>query len=437
MHRDRDGGRDGTPLTVAIERLAAGGDGVGRVGGKTVFVPLSAPGDVVEAEIVEDRRTFSRARIRRIVTPSRDRVEPPCPLFGACGGCAWQHLAYEAQLLAKRTIVEDALRRIGRLAPPPVPPVLPSPLQYGYRHRARLHVAIEGGAARLGFFRAGSHRVVPVERCPVLHPALDAALAALAAALRRGGATLAPGTGVRADTGWEGATVRLTFGDPRGVALRIPPSLEHALLEAFDAAGIALEIAGAGRRRLRLPLGPGGDALVTTGATFTQVNLLQNRALVAAALDLAAVRPGEEALDLCCGLGNLAVPAAGRGARVLGVDLDGEAVRQARENARRAGCDATFVRGDAAATAAALAGEGRRFDLVLLNPPRGGAREACAALAGLAPARIVVVSCDPATLARDAAVLAGGGFRLAAARPLDLFPQTAHIETAARFERVS
>jgi 23S rRNA (uracil1939-C5)-methyltransferase len=188
---------------------------------------------------------------------------------------------------------------------------------------------------------------------------------------------------------------------------------------------------------LPLRLGPGDDALITTGATFTQVNLAQNAALVATALDLADPRPGEEVLDLCCGLGNLAVPAAARGARVLGVDLDGEAVRQARDNARRARCDATFVRGDAAAVAAALAGEGRRFGLVLLNPPRGGARDACATLAALAPARVVVVSCDPATLARDAAVLAAGGFRLAAAQPLDLFPQTAHVETAARFETVS
>jgi 23S rRNA (uracil1939-C5)-methyltransferase len=437
MPRNRNDGPQGTPLTLAVERLAAGGDGVGRAGGKTVFVPCSAPGDLVTAEIVEDRRSFCRARLLRVLTPSPQRVEPPCPLFGDCGGCSWQHLAYAAQLAAKRAIVEDALRRIGRLDAPPVAPVFPSPLEYGYRHRARLHAAGTGGAVRLGFFRAGSHRVVPVERCAVLHPALNAALGALAAALRRSRAPVVAGTEVRLDTDWDGSVVRLSFRDSDGAPLPVRPPLAAALQEAAAATGVALEVGDEGRRGLPLPLGPGSDALVTTGATFTQVNLAQNVALVATALDLAAVRPGEEVLDLCCGLGNLAVPAAVRGAQVLGVDLDGEAVRQARDNARRAGCGATFVRGDAAAVAAALAAEGRRFDLVLLNPPRTGARAACEALAGLAPARVVVVSCDPATLARDAAVLAAGGHRLAAARPLDLFPQTALVETAALFERLS
>ncbi|HWR98818.1 MAG TPA: methyltransferase domain-containing protein [Candidatus Methanoperedens sp.] len=432
MRREQVAGTRGTAQTIAIERLAAGGDGVGRVGGKTVFVPLSAPGDIVAAEIVEERRTFCRARLLRVVTPSPDRAEPSCPHFGTCGGCSWQHLAYPAQLAAKRAIVADALRRIGGLDPPSLPPTLASPLVLGYRHRARLHAVRAGDAVRLGFFRAGSRRIVPIQSCPVLHLALNIALGALAAALRRPRAPLAPGTEVRIDTDWEGSTLRLTLHGPGGAALRVPAFLDQALREAAAPAGIAVDTGG--DRSLPLRLGPDAGDLVTTGATFTQVNLAQNRALVATALDLAGVRPGDEVLDLCCGLGNLAVPAAARGARVLGVDLDGEAVRQARDNARRAAVDATFVRGDAAAGAAALAAEGRRFDLVLLNPPRAGARAACAALTALAPARIVVVSCDPATLARDAAVLAAGGLRLAAAQPLDLFPQTAHVETVARFD---
>jgi tRNA/tmRNA/rRNA uracil-C5-methylase (TrmA/RlmC/RlmD family) len=182
-----------------------------------------------------------------------------------------------------------------------------------------------------------------------------------------------------------------------------------------------------------LPLGPGPQALVTTGEAFTQVNLRQNLKLVEVALDLAAPVPGEEILDLCCGLGNLAVPAAARGGQVTGVDIDGEAVRQARENSGRLGFKATFVRDDAAAAARALAGAGRRFTLVLLNPPRTGAREAASIVPSLAPLRIVVVSCDPATLARDASVLAAAGYALEAVCPIDLFPQTAHVETVTLF----
>jgi 23S rRNA (uracil1939-C5)-methyltransferase len=436
MQRVQKGRAHGPPLRLVVERLAGGGDGVAHAGGKTVFVPYSAPGDTVEADIVEDRRSFCRARLLRVVTPSPDRAEPRCAHFGVCGGCSWQHVVYSAQVAAKRAIVEDALRRIGRLAPPPVPPVIPSPVEYGYRHRARLHAVGAGGTVHVGFFRHGSHRIVPVECCPVLHPSLNAALAALARALRRSSQALSSGAEVRLDTGWDGSAVRLSFRGARGAAPPAHPSLARALQEAAAAADVALEVAEGDSLGLPLPLGPGDDAPVTTGATFTQVNLVQNQALVATALDLAAIRPGEEVLDLCCGLGNLAIPAARRGARVLGVDLDAQAVRQARENAGRAACDATFVRGDAAAVAAALAAGGRRFDLVLLNPPRTGARAACEALARLAPARVVVVSCDPATLARDAAALTAGGHRLAAAQPLDLFPQTAHVETAALFVRL-
>jgi len=182
-----------------------------------------------------------------------------------------------------------------------------------------------------------------------------------------------------------------------------------------------------------LPLGPGDDALVTTGETFTQVNLANNQALVGTVLGLAAPRAGEEVLDLYCGLGNLALPTAARGARVLGADLDAEAVRQALENATRLGRETEFVRGDAAAVARELRGQGRRFALVLLNPPRTGARDTVAAVAALAPARVVMVSCDPATLARDAAAFRAAGYRLDAVAPIDLFPQTAHVETVSLF----
>ncbi|HEY6001088.1 MAG TPA: TRAM domain-containing protein, partial [bacterium] len=330
MRRERHGHARTGRQTLSIERLAGGGDGVGHIGGKAVFVPLAAPGDVVEAAIVEDRSRYCRARVLRVVVPSPDRVEPPCPLFGDCGGCAWQHVAYRAQLAAKRAVVEDALRRIGRLEPPPVPAVIPSPREYGYRHRARLHAVRAGGDVVLGFFRAGSHSVVPVASCPVLHPSLDAALAALAAAMRACRGTIPAGSEVRADTGWDGAAVRLSVSEPGGAPLDLPPALQLALRAAGDAAGVAIDAGGPSAAPLALPLGPGEDALVTTGATFTQVNLEQNRALVAAALEMAEARPGTKVLDLCCGLGNLSLPAAAHGARVLGVDLDAEAVRQAR-----------------------------------------------------------------------------------------------------------
>jgi len=430
---NRGAGVGGGAPVVRIERLAAGGDGVGRIGAKVAFVPQTAPGDEVEVEVREERRTWCRARVLRLVRPGPDRAAPRCPSFGACGGCDWQHLTYPAQLAAKRSIVEDALRRIGRLDPPAIAPPIPSPLEFGYRHRARLHAARREGAAAFGFFRAGSHEVIPLGACPVLHPALNGMLDLLAEAGRRQPSAFARCREVRIDTGWEGAAVRLLLRGERGEPLAIAGPAARALCDGAAARGFGLLLNDSGGEPLALGSGP--DALVTTGETFTQINLRQNPTLVGLALELAAPVPGEEVLDLCCGLGNLALPAAARGARVTGVDLDGQAVSQARDNARRLGRVATFLRDDAAAAVRALAGAGRRFPLVLLNPPRAGAREAVAAVPTLSPSRVVVVSCDPATLARDAAALAEGGYSLITARPVDLFPQTAHVETVALFRR--
>lgn len=428
-------GSAGCAPVLVIDRLAAGGDGVGRSGAKVAFVPRTAPGDEVEVEVCESRRTWCRARVLRLLKPGPDRVVPPCPSFGSCGGCDWLHLGYPAQLTAKRSIVEDALRRIGHLDPPAIAPTLPSPLELGYRHRARLHIARHGGPSSFGFFRAGSHDLVPVGECPVLHPALNGVLGVLAETGRRQPSAFALCREARLDSGWDGAAVRLLFRGGRGEPAEIPRAAARALREKAAARGIRLLLDDTSGEPLAL--GPGPDALVTTGETFTQVNLRQNLTLVDLAIALAAPVAGEEVLDLCCGLGNLALPAAARGARVTGVDLDEQAVFQARENARRLGRAAAFLRDDAGAAVRALAEAGRRFPLVLLNPPRTGAREAVAALPALSPARVVVVSCDPATLARDAATLAASGYLLDTARPVDLFPQTAHVETVALFRRDS
>jgi len=430
--RRAPGTSSGAPILV-IDRLAAGGDGVGRIGAKVAFVAQTAPGDEVEVEVSNERQTWCRARVLRLVRPGPDRTTPLCPSFGTCGGCDWQHLSYPAQLAAKSSIVADALRRIGRLDPPPIAPTLPSPLEFGYRHRARLHIARRGGAAVFGFFRPGSHDVVPFETCPVLHPALDGILGILAEIGRRQAPAFALCGEVRIDTGWDGAAVRLHFRGGQGEPVGIPGAAAQAARTAAAARGIKLLLDDT--RGEPLALGPGPDALVTTGETFTQINLGQNLALVELAIALAAPVPGEDVLDLCCGLGNLALPAAARGARVTGIDLDEQAITQARENARRLGRAATFISDDAAAAVRALAGAGRRFSLVLLNPPRTGAREAVAALPALRPSRVVVVSCDPATLARDAAALAASGYILDAVRPVDLFPQTAHVETITLFSR--
>lgn len=420
------------PIRIAITRLAAGGDGVGRLDGKVVFVPLTAPGDIAAIEIAGDRGAFLRGRLLGLDRPSPQRVEPPCPLFGACGGCRWQHLAYPLQLEAKRSIVEEALRRIGHFEPPPIPGTMSSPAAYGYRHRVRLHVAPGGGRAIFGFFRAESREVVPTDRCAVLHPGLDALFPILNETAHRHPKLFAGCREVRADTDFEGRFLRLALRARDGRPLAVPADAQETLRTATAATATQILVGATAERPLRLD--PEEEALETAGEAFTQANLRQNQNLVRLAMEMAAPVAGEEVLDLYCGLGNLSLPTVARGATVLGIDRDAEAVGQARANARRGGgVNAAFRQGDAAETARLLAGERRRFDLVLLNPPRTGARETVAILPAFAPSRILMISCDPATFARDAALFRERGYHLAAVRPLDMFPQTAHVETIGLF----
>jgi 23S rRNA (uracil1939-C5)-methyltransferase len=388
-------GEDAPAVELEIRSLAAGGDGVGRTAdGRVVFVPLSAPGDRVRVRLVEQKARFARGEIEALVAPGPARVAPPCPVFGACGGCAWQHLDYAAQVEAKRAIVHDALARIAGLGELPPLAFTPSPQPYGYRGRAR--VRVERG--QVGFRRRRSHELCAVTGCPLLAPPLDAALAQLAAAPPRGGGE------------WE-----LALG--AGGAVRVAP-------------------VAAGARGERLGLVAGGERLELSPGVFAQANTLLLDALAQAVCDAAGA--GATALELYAGAGFFTLPLARRFERVVAVEADPAAARDLARNAAAAAArpgEARRVRVVEARVGPWLAaGEARALapEVVVLDPPRGGVGEAAAeALARLPARRIVHLSCDPATLARDLAVLAARGWRLVELRGFDLFPQTPHVEVLA------
>ena len=384
-----------TLLSVQIERLAAGGEGVGHApDGRVVFVAASAPGDRMWVRVVEEHPKWLRGEIEALEAPGPGRVEPRCPLVGKCGGCAWQHLDYPTQLAAKAEILRDALTRIGGLTLPGEVEVVAS-APYGYRGRARVGVA----RGVVGFRRLRSHALEPASACPVLVPELEAALAALAARppARDG-------------------EIELCAGDDGRVRAWGPGGLLYGEAQLAIDAG-----------RARVGVSPG---------VFFQGNARLRGALLAGVLEAAG--RGERALELCAGAGFFSFGLAERFQEVLAVESSPPAVRDLRRNI--AASAVTNIRVACAPLERFLASaESRDYapDAIVVDPPRTGLGAALAKdlAAAAGAARVVYVSCAPATLARDLTVLAAEGLQLVSVRGFDLFPQTAHVEAIAVLAR--
>ncbi|HZS38298.1 MAG TPA: TRAM domain-containing protein [Polyangia bacterium] len=407
-------------ITLTLDALAFGGEAVGREpSGRVVFVAGGAPGDVVEVRLTERKKSFARGELVRVLEAG-ERVAPPCPIAGTCGGCPWMHVAPAAQLAAKQEIVRRALAGSGA----EVRQIAAAPAWLGYRVRARF-TAREG---RVGFQARRSHRVIDVETCPALEPALDRAMAsarrALGDALGEGG-TLA---GLAAPDG----RVHLAL-EPGESANRRVLAERSAQLAGGAIAGVTLGAQTFGEARLEL-----GGGVLGSADGFAQANAAQNEALRRFVLDEARLRGGERVLELYAGAGNFTVALAAR-ARVTAVEGDRAAAARLGDALRAGAPPGNFtVRAEAAEQAVAtLAKQGARFDVVVLDPPRSGAAAAVEGIAALAPARIVYVSCDPMTLARDVARLGELGYSAVRAQPLDMMPHTSHVEVVCTLERVS
>ncbi len=427
--------------TAAVESLSHDGRGVARLGGKVVFIEGALPGETVRFRVQRRRKSYDSAQLLEVLAASPDRVTPPCPHFGVCGGCSLQHLHAPAQLLAKQRQLADNLARIGKVEPAAWLAPLTGPA-WGYRRRARLGVRLvpKKGGVLVGFRERRRSFITPLTQCPVLDPRLAALLPALRELV---GALSCPERipQIEAAAG----------DDATALVVRhlVPLSdTDRARLRAF-----------AVRHGVQLLLQPGGpesivalepalprplsyrlaahDTLIEFGpADFVQINAQVNAQMVTQALALLAPQPGEQVLDLFCGLGNFTLPLARRCARVLGIEAEAAAVVAARANAARNGItNAEFrVANLYDETAPEPPWGAYRADKLLLDPPRTGAMQAIKQLHAPLPQRLVYVSCNPATLARDAGYLVHVlGYRLASAGVLDMFPHTSHVESMALF----
>lgn len=434
------------PRTVVIASLDHDGRGVAHVDGKVVFIEGALLGETVGYTVYRSKPRYEQAQSTRIVRASSQRVTPKCRYFGTCGGCSMQHLDPLAQAAVKQRVLEDALWHIGKLRPAMIYPAIHGPT-WGYRYRARISVRVVPGkgGVLIGFHERRSSYISDMRSCDVLPqhvsallPALHDLIAGLSIADRVPQIEVAVG---------DEATV-LVFRN-----LEPPTARDEARLSDFGVAhaiqiwlqpgnpDTALRLFPQQAPELAYTLPEFGVTMNFRPTDFTQVNVPINRALMRRAMQLLAPQPGERIADLFCGLGNFSLPIAHSGATVIGVEGNHGLVRRAGENARRNGLadqSEFHVANLFETTEDSLAALGP-LDKMLIDPPREGAIAVVKALsAAQSPRRIVYVSCNPATLARDAAVLVHDkGYALRGAGIANMFPHTSHVESIALFERCS
>jgi 23S rRNA (uracil1939-C5)-methyltransferase len=433
---------------VDIERMCYGGAGFGRVAGKACFVPLTAPGDQARIRIVKEKRSFLEGELLELTAASALRVAPVCPVFGVCGGCNWQQLPYEEQLRQKGEIFTSTLSRIGRVQSDSILPVAPSLNRYGYRSRIQLKLAASKGVLSLGFFRTGSHEVVDLAcGCALADPLLNrisaefrpllatlpelAALPQLDLAIGDNGLSVA----VLHFTGKNSASLidrllaaRSELPSVSGLFVRSGAKARIEPVFGIDALsyGIAADFFP-GSREMRLSFSRGG---------FSQVNYQQNLQLLRCVWQWGEFTGAERVLDLYCGNGNISVPIAPYVSEIVGVEGYTPSIDDALRNAAANGvANATFRVSDASAAVRRFVQRKEHFDLVILDPPRGGA-EAAGELTALKAARIIYISCDPATLSRDLALICEKGYQVTRSQPVDMFPQTYHLESVTELKRL-
>jgi 23S rRNA (uracil1939-C5)-methyltransferase len=449
--------RRGDLVTVDVTDLAFGGEGVARTGGYVVFVPGGVPGDRAAVRLTQVRPRFARGPIERLERASEQRVEPPCPYFGRCGGCRLQHVRYAAQLEYKQRQVADCLARLGGLGAVPIAPILGAPEIYGYRNKMEFTFAEVDGRAVVGLHEAERYDVIlDVERCLLQSDAMNAVLAAVRAFVRERAlsvyrqdaeAGLLRFLMLREGRATGERMVNLVTASPDVAAARALadhlaarcPGIASVVLnvnpkKAAVAVGVE-EHPIAGNERIRERLG-GLDFSISANSFF-QTNTRQAERLFEIVAGYAALAGHETVLDLYAGTGAISLLLARRARAVYGIELVPAAIEDAARNARENGItNCTFLPGEVRHVLPDLLARGVRAEVVVADPPRAGFHpRALRSLAGLGAARIVYVSCNPATLARDLGTLCAAGYRVTAVQPVDMFPHTPHIEVVARIER--
>jgi 23S rRNA (uracil1939-C5)-methyltransferase len=437
---------------IRISAISMQGEGLGRLKGKIVFVPFTLPGESVEIEIKEDRKSYSRGKLVRVLEPSPDRVTPPCPLFGVCGGCHLQHASLSAQSRIKEGGFREAFRHALKLEDPPIQALRESPAPLYYRHRLRLKTQGRGRKSSLGFYQARSHQMVAVEKCYLANPAVNRILASLSRVARDIPFPDEPAE-LEIQCLEEGGKGLVFFRMTRRPAIRILRKATEKLLEIPEIRAVFFGTFPGGELFGLDPFSPDrhGQHIVLPAETtrldrdleltffpqvFSQANLAQNERLIAFLLSQPCWGPQVTCLDLFCGQGNFSIPLACKAGGVIGVESLAPAVKNARFNQRRNQIgNCAFYQASAQSGLNRLLQEGSRFNVVVMDPPRTGAWEILRQVDLLALQHLFYLSCEPMTLFRDLVFLTQRGWNLQWTLPLDFFPQTFHLESLSFLSR--
>lgn len=445
--------------TVELDITGQGheGEGVGRHEGFTVFVPGAIAGERVRAKIVKVQKSYAYARLMEVIEPSKYRTTPPCPVYRRCGGCHLQHMTYEGQLEHKRQVVIDALTRIGKLGDVPVHPTLGMDKPWEYRNKSQVPVGWVNGKIVAGFYAPRTHDIIDLEGCPIQHPYSDEIVNKVKRALadfaippydeaahkglvrhivarvgyHTGETMVALVTNGRKIPGADRLIRRLREEIPHVVS--IVQNVNTAVTNViFGPETITLWGKDAIEDRI-------GDVRFSISArSFFQVNPVQTKVLYDKALEYAQLAGEETVIDAYCGIGTISLFLARKAKRVIGVEAVAEAIEDAKRNAALNGiANVEFRVGEAEKVIPELyAKRGLRADVVVVDPPRKGCDEALLqTIVDMRPDRVVYVSCNPSTLARDLRFLEDRGYRTQEVQPVDMFPQTKHVECVVSLKR--
>lgn len=451
--------QQGQVIDLTIDELSNSGDGVGRWQDRVVFVANTVPGDKLQVRLTRIKPTYGHGKWLQIIEPSPDRIRPACIVADKCGGCQWQAVAYPRQLQAKEQQVHSALARIGGFETIPMQPIVGAPKSLGYRNKATYPLARgSGGAVKAGYYRQGTHQIVNLNQCPIQNEVLNPLLVEVKAVIKA--------------RGWSLYNEKKHQGRLRHLALRVGQQTQQSLLTLITT-GYLPEIKEQAEQWLAdysnlvgvcLNINPnqtnrvfGDETRCLAGqlyleeiflglrlriqpTTFFQINTAQAEALVKIVLEQLNLQGNETVIDTYCGIGTVSLPLAQRAARCIGIEVQAEAVAQARQNAALNGLQNTEFFAGAVEDLLLKIGTQRSgpIDVVVLDPPRKGCdRTVLNALIDINPARIVYMSCNPATLARDLKILCSHGYILTMIQPADFFPQTAHVECAAFLQQAA
>ncbi|MEN6411691.1 MAG: 23S rRNA (uracil(1939)-C(5))-methyltransferase RlmD [Veillonellales bacterium] len=448
--------QQGGTYTLDILRLGHSGEGVGKYLDFTVFIPGALPGESVQVVITEVKKNYAKGKLQGIEKFAPERVEPRCTIYRKCGGCQLQHMDYESQCIAKRQTVVDAITRIGKLTDVTVHPTIGAVNPWYYRNKMQFPVGTNGSTVVIGCFAQGTHEIINTEHCFIQHDTnnvIAGEMRAVIAALGIAPYNERTGEGViRHVLGRVGSATGEVMIVLVTTSLQLPCKQELISELRRRIPGLVSIIQNVNGKKTNVIMGEktitlwGRDTITDrlgefhfeiSARSFFQVNTAQAEVLYNKAVEYAGLSGRETVIDAYCGTGTISLFLARKALKVYGIEIVAPAVRDAKQNAANNGVkNAEFITGDAVTVMPQMIQEGIYPDTIVVDPPRAGCdRQVLEAFVHMAPRRIVYVSCNPASLARDLAVLAEHGYATKEVQPVDMFPQTYHVECVALIER--